>query len=127
MDLVAASFAWPFRGDWRPRWIVGLTLVLLMPIAFVPLLGYAVASTRSAWSNSADGIPRWVMSARLLTDGLWVAIAVVVLTAPFAIAINPIATLIGHAHLWQVTDPALSRLYANLAAGFLLHRYSQVF
>lgn len=120
MDLVAASFAWPFRGDWRPRWIVGLALVLLMPIAFIPLLGYAVASTRSASIDPTDGLPRWVMSARLLTDGFWVAVVVVLVAAPFAIALSPLAELIEHAHLWQVADPALSRLYANLAAAFLL-------
>ena len=29
MNLVAASFAWPFRGDWRPRWLVGVVMVLI--------------------------------------------------------------------------------------------------
>jgi hypothetical protein len=120
VDLVAASFAWPFRGDWRPKWLVGLAVVLLLPIAFIPLLGYAVASTRSAAANPATGLPRWVVSARLLTDGFWVALAVVVIAAPFAIAAGPIAMLIELAHLWQVADPALSHLYANVAAAFLL-------
>ena len=120
MDLVAASFAWPFRGDWRPRWIVGLALVLLMPIAFIPLVGYAVASTRSASTDPTAGLPPWVMSVRLLTDGFWVSLVVVLVAAPFAIALSPLAALIERAHLWQVADPALSLLYANLAAALLL-------
>jgi hypothetical protein len=120
VNLVAASFAWPFRGDWRPRWLVGVVMVLLLPIAFIPLLGYAVAATRSASADPEQGLPRWMISARLLTDGFWVAIVVLLIAAPFVLAIGPIATFIDQAHLWHVSDPALSRLYANLAAGFAL-------
>lgn len=120
MNLVAASFAWPFSGNWRPRWLVGLVMVLLLPIAFIPLLGYAVAATRSAASDPSSGLPRWRISARLLTDGLWVALVVLLIAAPFAFVLGPIAMLIDHAHLWHVGDPALSRFYANLAAAFAL-------
>ncbi len=95
-------------------------MVLLLPIAFVPLLGYAVAATRSASIDPATGLPRWVASARLLTDGFWIAIAVLIVTAPFALALRPVANLIDQAHLWHVVDPALSRLYTGLAAFFLL-------
>jgi hypothetical protein len=120
VDLVAASFGWPFRGDWRPRWLVGVAMVLLMPIAFVPLLGYAVAATRSASADPALGPPRWVLSARLFSDGFWVAIVVILITAPFVLALGPMAARIEQAHLWHVADPAQSRLYANLVAGFVL-------
>ena len=120
MNLVAASFAWPFRGDWRPKWLVGVAMVLLLPIAFVPLLGYAVAATRSASIDPARGLPRWAASARLLTDGFWVALAVVLITAPFALALSPIAVLIDQAHIWHVDDAGQSRFYANLAAGLAL-------
>jgi hypothetical protein len=120
VNPVAASFAWPFRGDWGPRWLIGILTVLLLPIAFVPLLGYAVSATRSAATDSSATPPRWAISTRLLTDGFWVALAVLLLTAPFALAIGPFATLIDQVHPWQVADPALSRLYANLAAGFTL-------
>ena len=120
MNLVAASFAWPFRNEWRSRWLIGLVIVLLLPIAFIPLLGYAVAATRSASIDPADGPPRWHGSARLVTDGFWVALVILLIAAPFAIALGPIAALIGQAHVWQVDDPPLSRLYDNLAAGFAL-------
>jgi hypothetical protein len=120
VNLVAASFAWPFRGDWRSQWVVGLVITLLLPIAFVPLLGYAVAATRSATRDPGLGLPRWALSARLLTDGVWVAIAVLLITAPFALAAGPLARLVDQAHLWSVNDPVQARLYAGLAAGLAL-------
>jgi hypothetical protein len=120
VDLVAASFAWPFRGDWRSRWLVGLAMVALLPIAFIPLLGYAVAATRSASTDPNQGLPRWELSVRLLTDGFCIALVVLLITAPFALALSPLASFVDHFHIWHVGDPALSRLYANLAAGFAL-------
>src|SRR4029077_7291580 len=53
MKVVAQSFSWPFRGEWRSTWIVGLVTVLLLPVAFVPLLGYAIAATRAAELDAA--------------------------------------------------------------------------
>ncbi len=120
MSLVAASFGWPFRGDRRFVWAIGVVAVLLLPIAFIPLLGYAIAATRAASIDPEPGPPPWVISSRLLADGLWTALAVLLLTAPFALALNPFATLIEQVHVWHVGDRALSHLYANIAAGFLL-------
>jgi hypothetical protein len=120
VNPVAASFAWPFRGDWVPKWLIGVVIVLLLPVAFVPLLGYAVAATRAASGDATGGPPRWVVSARLFTDGFWIALAVLLITTPFALAVVPLATLIDNAHLWRVSDPALSRVYAILAAGLAL-------
>jgi hypothetical protein len=120
VNLVAASFAWPFRGEWHSRWLVGVLMVLLAPITFVPLLGYAVAATRSATIDPAGGPPRWALSPRLLTDGFWIAVAVFLIAAPFVLASGPLARLIEQLHLWRVSDPSLSTLYANLAADFAL-------
>ena len=120
MNLVAASFTWPFRGSWRSKWAIGIVTVFLLPIAFIPLLGYAVAATRSASVDPEPGPPAWVFSGRLLGDGLWTSLAVLLLTAPFALALGPFSNLIEQVHLWHVGDPTLSHLYANVAAGFLL-------
>jgi MFS family permease len=116
VNLVAASFAWPFRGDWRPRWLVGLVMVVLLPIAFIPLLGYAIAATRSASKDPDGGLPPWSLSHRLLADGFWVAVAIALIAAPFALALGPLSSLVERAHLWQVSDPSLSKVYAELAA-----------
>jgi hypothetical protein len=120
VNLVAASFAWPFHGPWRSRWAIGVVAVLLLPIAFIPLLGYAIAATRSASRDPRPGPPPWVVSARLLADGLWTTLAIALLTAPFALALNPLSALIERAHLWRVSDQALSHFYAVIAAGFIL-------
>ncbi|MEP6753798.1 MAG: DUF4013 domain-containing protein [Candidatus Dormiibacterota bacterium] len=120
MNLVAASFAWPFRGEWRAKWLVGLAMVLLLPIGFVPLLGYAVAATRSASIDPGLGLPPWARWRRLLSDGFFVALAIAVIAAPFGLALGPLSSLIESAHLWRVSDPGLYRLYAELAAVFIL-------
>lgn len=120
MNLVAASFAWPFRGEWRSKWLIGLVMVVLLPIAFIPLLGYAVAATRAAAVNPAAGLPPWALSRRLLADGFWVAVAITLVAAPFAIALGPLSSLIDNAPPWRVSDPNLSRLYSELVAIVIL-------
>jgi hypothetical protein len=120
MKVIADSFAWPFRGEWKSAWLLGLLATLFLPIAFVPLLGYAIAATRAAETDPTKGPPRWALSTRLLTDGLWTTIAVTLLTAPFVLAINQVAATLYGAHLWHVSDTALSQLYAHVVATFLL-------
>ena len=120
MKLVAESFAWPFRGSWRSKWAVGVVAVLLLPIAFIPLLGYAVAATRSASLDRDAGPPPWAVSVRLIADGFWTTLAVLLLTAPFALALNRLSSAIEQTRLWHVSDVTLSHVYAYVAAGFLL-------
>ena len=120
MRVVAESFSWPFRGEWKSSWIPGLLAVLLLPIAFIPLLGYAIAATRAAEVDAAIGPPKWAVSGRLLSDGLWTSVAVVLFTAPFALALNSLAGWLLNAHLWHVTDVPVSELYAHVVAAFLL-------
>jgi uncharacterized protein DUF4013 len=93
---------------------------LLLPLAFILLLGYAIASTRAASVDAAHGPPRWEISVRLLSDGFWTALAVLLITAPFALALNPFANFLSDAHLWHVSDHVLSQVYAHLAVGFTL-------
>jgi len=120
MKLVAESFSWPFRGHWRPSWLPGLLTVLLIAVAFIPLLGYAIAATRAAAIDPESGPPRWTLSFRLLSDGFWTALVITLLTAPFALAFNPLAAVFFNAHIWTGTDVAVSQLYAHVAAAFLL-------
>ena len=95
-------------------------MVVLLPIAFIPLLGYAVAATRSASMDPGTGLPRWTLSRRLLADGFWMALAIALLAAPFALAFGALSALVDNAHLWRVSDPNLSRLYAEIATIFIL-------
>jgi hypothetical protein len=120
MKVVAASFSWPFRGQWKSQWIAGLVAVLLLPIAFIPLLGYAVAATREAELDASNGPPTWKLSGRLLSDGFWTTVVVVLLTAPFALLLNPLAGWLFDAHVLRGTDVPVSQLYAHTIALFLL-------
>jgi Protein of unknown function (DUF4013) len=120
MKVVAQSFSWPFRGEWKTRWIVGLLVVLLLPIAFIPLLGYAIAATRAAELDATSGPPRWTLSGRLLSDGFWTTLAVVLFTAPFVLLVNPLASSLYDAHLWHTTDVPVAQLYSHTVAIFLL-------
>lgn len=94
MRLVADSFAWPFRARSSATWFVGCVCVLLLPLLFIPLLGYAVAATRSVQRDAAAGPPRWRFSGRLLRDGFWTSLAVLLTMVPFAILLNPLAGLV---------------------------------
>jgi hypothetical protein len=87
--LVAESFAWPFRAA-ASTWIGGFICTLLLPLLFIPLLGYAVAATRAAEQDSA-GPPPWRIDRRLLVDGFWTALAVLATALPFALLLNPLA------------------------------------
>jgi hypothetical protein len=120
VKFVADSFSWPFRGHWKSTWLPGVAAVVLLPIAFIPLLGYAIASTRAAETDPTQGPPNWTLSTRLFSDGFWTSLAVIVLTAPFLWAINPFADRLYDAHLWHVTDVPLSHLYAHVGATILL-------
>ena len=55
--------------------------MLLLPLLFIPLLGYAIAATRE------DSPPRWVVSARLLSDGFWTALVIALTALPFLVAL----------------------------------------
>ncbi|OLC68696.1 MAG: hypothetical protein AUG06_01940 [Actinobacteria bacterium 13_1_20CM_2_65_11] len=109
MRLVAASFGWPFRGAWPSRFAMGVLMVLLLPISFIPLLGYAIAATRTAGEDPTHGPPRWRLSRRLIADGFWTALVLLVLSAPLILAWNPLADVM-----------PLQQVYAHIGAAFLL-------
>lgn len=90
MQRIAESFSWPFRAP-VSRWLPGMVCVLLLPLLFIPLLGYAVAATRAAAHDPPQAPPAWTASARLLTDGLWVAAAIALTALPFAALLLPLA------------------------------------
>jgi hypothetical protein len=120
VKVVGDSFSWPFRGNWRSAWLPGLFAVLLLPVAFVPLLGYAIAATRAAETNPTQGPPRWTLSARLISDGFWTSLAILIFTIPFLLALNPLAAFLFDAQVGRSNDQSLSQLFAHVASAFLL-------
>jgi Protein of unknown function (DUF4013) len=65
--------------------------VLLLPILFIPLLGYAVEATRTAEQDPSAGPPPWRLSDRLIADGAWVFLALLVTWTPFTFLVNSVA------------------------------------
>jgi len=106
---VAASFSWPFRGAWAGRFAIGTVVALFLPITFILLLGYAIAATRGAEDDPTQPPPPWKVSARLINDGFWTALVLILMSAPFAVALNPLASAI-----------RLSEIYAHIVAALLL-------
>jgi hypothetical protein len=101
---ISGSFGWPFRGSWQRAWVIGVTLVLLMPIAFIPVLGYSVACVRAA---RAEGPPALRFRGRLFIDGFWVTLALLLLTAPFALIAVPLHGVLHNPTLWHSTSTLL--------------------
>jgi hypothetical protein len=105
--LVAESFAWPFRAN-PATWIWGCLCVLLLPLLFIPLLGYAVGATRSAELHPDQSPPPLRMSLPLIRAGAWTSLVVIVTVLPFAVALNPLAAALG------------DNVYSRVAAFFVL-------
>lgn len=93
MQRIAESFSWPFRAP-ASAWVGGVVSVLVLPVEFVFLLGYAMAATRAAQRGAAERPPAWRYDARMFFDGLCVAIAVAGTMLPFALALIPLANLL---------------------------------
>lgn len=120
MKVIAESFAWPFRGDWRPKWALGLLCVALLPLLFIPLLGYAIEATRAAESDASQGPPPWRPSVSLVLAGGWVSFAVLVSTIPFVLVFQPLAGLLLAAGVAAFSDPIVADFSAHALAALLL-------
>jgi hypothetical protein len=91
VQRIADSFSWPFRAP-VTAWIAGSLAVLLLPVEFVHLLGYAVAATRAAQRDEPP--PRWSYRWPAIADGLCVGTAVLATLLPFAVLWLPLADLL---------------------------------
>lgn len=85
MNRVTAAFTYPFRPGAARAWLVGIPLVIVLPVGFLPLLGYSVAAIRSSATDPAGPPPAWSPLGRLLADGFWVALLITVASLPFAL------------------------------------------
>jgi hypothetical protein len=117
---IADAFTWPFRAG-ASSWLIGGVTVLLLPLLFVPLLGYAVAATRAAAGDAAQDPPAWSLSWRLLADGFWTAVVITLTAAPFAIAFVVLAHSLHGVVAGVITFFALLLLWGLVALLFLPH------
>lgn len=94
-------------------WPLGILSVALVPLLFIPLLGYAVAATRAAEEDRDAGPPPWRLSRRLLSDGLWTSLAIALTAVPFALFVSPIASVLTPA---QIGGASAAQLFAWVLA-----------
>jgi hypothetical protein len=120
VKLVADSFTWPFRGDLRPKWALGLLCVALLPLLFIPLLGYAIQATRAAEIDPSQGPPPWRPSVSLVLAGVWVSLAISLSAIPFLFFLNPLSNLMFDADIGNFHDPAVTDFAAHVLAFLLL-------
>ena len=116
MNRVADSFAWPLRAP-LSRWLPGVVCVLLLPVLFVPLLGYAIAATRAREGKP----PPWVISWQLLSDGLWTALGISLTAIPFVVIFLLVRPLRGGPVETVVTLFVLLLVWGLVALLFLPH------
>lgn len=93
-------------------WPLGLICVLLLPLLFVPLLGYAVAATRAAESDAGAIPPAFHVDRRLVRDGMWMAAALVLATLPFAVVAPTLASALAATHAGGTLAPAYAWVLA---------------
>jgi hypothetical protein len=118
VNLVAAAFAYPFRAG-AGRWLVGSLLVLLWPLSFIALLGYATAAIRASAADPVAAPPAWRLENRLFREGAWTALALAFFSAPFAAAWWPLASALA-GRVTATGVPFLDRAYGVLAASMAL-------
>jgi len=117
---VVQSFTFPLRGTGRAaRWLTGMALLLVLPVAFPLVFGYAVACTRAAACDPLAPPPPWRVGRRLLADGAWSGLQAALLTAPFAAAARVLGGAL--ARSWRPTgsafeDAGLAWIVAIVAA-----------
>jgi len=89
--------------------------ILFLPLTFVIVLGYAVAAVRAADEHPGQGPPPW----RLYPGDGWVALALLLLTAPFVLVGMVVSNALHIAALWQSTGTLLD-VEASTAAVLIL-------
>ena len=115
----AHALGYPFRGGAGRAWLAGVPLVLLFPLSFVLVFGYALRVTRAAQREPDAPPPGFAVDARLLRDGVLSAALVLALTLPFAVLAWWSAAAMSNV-LHVTHDAFFDRAYALLAAGVLL-------
>jgi uncharacterized protein DUF4013 len=74
-----------------------VTAILLLPLTFVFVLGYAVAAVRAADERPGQGPPPW----RVYPGGHLVTLALLLLTVPFVVVGIFVSSALHNAGLWQ--------------------------
>lgn len=96
-------------------WVPGLIAVLFLPFSIVVVLGYAVMAVREA---DRGGPPAW-RAWPILPAGQWLALALLLLTAPFVLVGLPLAHALHAPDLWH-SNGTLLDVESVASAGLIL-------
>ena len=117
----AQALTYPLRRGAGAAWAAGIPLLLLFPLTFVLVFGYAVQATRASLAAPMAPPPHFRLDRRLLIDGLLSAGLVLSISLPFGLVAWPLGAAIEMSNVLQaVGDPFLERAFAVLAAGMAL-------
>jgi len=115
----AHALGYPFRRGAGRAWLAGLPLLLLFPLTFVLVFGYALQATRAALADPEAPPPGLRPDGRLLLDGAATSALVLVLTVPFAALAWTASAAVSNV-LHPTHDAFFDRAYALLASGVLI-------
>jgi hypothetical protein len=97
-----------------------LLTVLLLPLLFMPLLGYAIESVRAAAIDPSSGPPPWRWSARIWWEGGWTAFMLAMTAIPFVVVYAPLAGAIAATGLDDLVAHAIAISALLLVWGLLM-------
>lgn len=105
---LARSFSYPFRPGALRAWLAGLPLLLLFPVTFILVLGYAVRATRDAARDPEAPPPTFRPDLQLLRDGFVATIGLGLVVLPYAYLSSAVADLLLR-RMPPGMDPVLAR------------------
>jgi hypothetical protein len=115
----AHALGYPFRKGAGRAWLAGLPLLLLFPVSFVLVFGYALRATRAALEDPGAAPPPFAIEGRLLRDGALSTTLVLLLTLPFALLDWWLSAAMSN--VLQIThDAFFDRAYALIIVTFVL-------
>jgi hypothetical protein len=115
----AHALSYPLRRGAGGAWLIGLPLLLLFPLTFVLVFGYALQATRASLADSESPPPRPHLDGRLLRDGALTFALVAALTLPFVALVWFGGDAMSNV-LHPTGDAFFNRAYGLLAATLLI-------
>jgi hypothetical protein len=102
-------------------WIPAMLCMLVLPLGLVPLLGYTARAIRVSASDPDLGPPSMRLDRRLLSDGLRLLLAMLLLALPFLLAARAVYSIVKGSGVFVGSgDPFVDAVYSGTATAFLL-------
>ncbi len=118
---VARAFGYPFRPGAARTWIPAMFCMLLLPLGLVPLLGYTARAIRVSAADPESAPPSMRLDRRLLSDGVRLLLAMLLLALPFLLAAPAVYAAIERSGVFAAgADAFFNAAYTGTATAFML-------